>query len=640
MKITELKCPSCGGRLVVDEKNPAFGKCEYCNSQYAIEWDKEQAFFDNRIDYRVPKQPEKEKDTGWERYGWKRNVLIMSLLVIAIAIVKAPAVYNSWKYGSAETAKTDSGEVADRFKEYYNENIDAFNVEEDIQEPVKEAELSGMLGDMAAAVFGMPKEEIPQAELNKIKWIECKNDWDYSYIGYSFDEPFDDDAELTWLTFPMGSEFEKEGLRLFEGLKKLNLNQRIDENDVMGLHLESIGGYFYNPDEAAMLVEDTSLVRELQFNAGADNLEGIEQFSGLKSLYIDYCELTDLRELVSLPELKKLTVDVDYLSDFSVLGKLSSLEELSISSENLKVLDFIKSMTNLKRLEITESGMISLDGVEEVSSLETLSIEGCQNLNNADAVSGLTNLKELSLEIPYDCRQPDLSALTQLQKLKLSQFEDCSFIKKLSGLESLELDGCNLSAITDLSGLSGLKELTCSSYAAMGEDLGFVTSINSLEKLDIHGVATYDDISGIFNMKNLKYLNLSGAECEIRFSQVQDNQMLESLMMDGIVLYENVKVSGGGGIYSVDWDDVALSEHTDFLCHFKGLKNLSIADNELTDIEFVKDMPVLETVDLSDNFVTQLNPLAELKNLKTVICKGNPVSNERILDDEIILIKN
>lgn len=624
----------------MDEKNPSFGKCEYCSNQYAIEWDKEQAFFNNKIDYRVPKQPEKEKDTGWERYGWKRNVLIMALLVIAIAAVKAPDVYNRWKSDRDEAVKTESGDIADRFKEYYNENIDALHSEEETEEEIKEAELSGMLGDMAAIVFEMPKDEIPQADLNKIKWIECKNDWDYSYIGYSFDDPFDDDAELIWLTFPAGSEFGKEGLCRFEGLKKLNLNQRISEKDVAGLRLESIGGYFYSPDEAAMLVEDVSLVRELQFNAGADSLEGIGQFSNLQSLYIDYCELTDIKELVSLPELKKLTMDVDCLSDFSVLGKMSYLEELSISSENLKTLDFIKSMAGLKRLEISEGGMISLDGVEEVSSLEALSVSGCGNLNNADAVSKLTNLKELSLEIPYDCRQPDLSALTQLQKLKLSQFEDCSFIKGLRCLESLELDACNLSSIGNLSELTGLKELSCSSYAAMGENLSFIASVDSLEKLDIHGVATYDDISGIFNMKNLKYLNLSGMECEIRFGQVQDNQMLESLMMDGIVLYENVKVSGGSGIYSVDWDDVALSDHTDFLCHFKGLKNLSIADNELTDLEFVKAMPALETVDLSDNYITQLNPLAELKNLKTVICTGNPVSNERILDDKIILIKD
>lgn len=177
-------------------------------------------------------------------------------------------------------------------------------------------------------------------------------------------------------------------------------------------------------------------------------------------------------------------------------------------------------------------------------------------------------------------------------------------------------------------------------FAGMGKELGFVAGIPSLEKLDMAGMSTYDDISSVFNMGNLKELTISGMECEINFDKIGDNQTLEHLEMDGMVLYNNIQLSGGGGIMYADWDDVTLDEHTDFLRHFKALKSLSIADNELTDISFAAGLDKLETLDLSENYVTELRPLAELKALKNVICTGNPISNDRVLGDRVNLIKD
>ena len=166
----------------------------------------------------------------------------------------------------------------------------------------------------------------------------------------------------------------------------------------------------------------------------------------------------------------------------------------------------------------------------------------------------------------------------------------------------------------------------------------FAANFTALETLDLQGTSTYDDISWAFNSGTIKELNISGMECEINFDLIGENHVLETLSMDGLVLYNNVQVSGGGGIVYVDWDDVELDEHTEFLGRLKGLRNLSIAENELTDIAFAGELSALETIDLSENYVTDLKPLSGLKSLKRVTCTGNPISNERVLREKVVVI--
>lgn len=628
MKIVGLQCPSCGAELKIDKKNPNVAVCEYCESKYAIEWNREQAYFNRRIAAEIPTE---QKKTGWEYYGWKRGLLLAGIGIALLALVQIP-VYNKWKtnHGSAREM-----EVTLELPEGMGEEPSPLDLKE------KETVLNGDLEALAVLVFGVPAKDISARELSEIKWLEMRYQGDNKEIGYSLDMPSEEGAELIWVTFPRDTDFGKECLCLFEGLKKINLSTTVKPKDIRGLKLESIGGYFDSPQEVAEIVEDVSLITEIRFNSGADSLDGLEQFTNLQSLCIDGSEMTDINQIVSLPDLKKLELeDFTNLSDFSVLSKISGLEELRIGSEKLKMLNFLQGMKNLKCLEITEGSMISLDGIEALSGLEKLMISYCSELKNMDAVTSLSGLKELYLDLPYDCPGPELGVLTQLEKLTLEQFTDCSFVKRLSHLKSLELYNCTVSDNMDLSALTELKELGIHTFAGSGQSVGFVKSVPFLERLDMQGISTYDDISPVFCMENLKELIISGMECEIDFDKIEDNHTLERLEMDGLILYNNVQVSGGGGIVYVDWDDVVLDEHTDFLGHLKGLKNLSIAENQLTDISFVTEMPVLETINLSENYVTQLRPLAELKSLKAVICTGNPVSNDRVLDDKILLIQD
>ena len=140
-------------------------------------------------------------------------------------------------------------------------------------------------------------------------------------------------------------------------------------------------------------------------------------------------------------------------------------------------------------------------------------------------------------------------------------------------------------------------------------------------------------------MPTLEILLMDGVECEINFDKLQDNPALKTLSMDGIKLYKNVKVSGGGGIVYVDWDNVVFNEHMDFIGHYPNLECLGLADNELTAVDFAAGLGNLKTLDISENYVTDIKPLTGAQSLTTLILEGNPVDNLRVLDEKVRIVQ-
>lgn len=319
-------------------------------------------------------------------------------------------------------------------------------------------------------------------------------------------------------------------------------------------------------------MDDPATIRQLSLGSSVKSLEGLDLFPNLESLTIDADDMSDVNEVVALGQLKSLTLeDADAISDFAVFAAMGNLEELYIESENLKSLDFLKRMPQLKSLGLSDGELLSLDGIEALEGLERLSVTDCGELKSMDAVATLTGLTELSLEKPYNCEEPSLAGLTGLKRLTLDNFDSCAFLSKLTELEELTLRSCDMPSNIDLSGLTQLKRLTCTTFY-QDRSLAFVKNISSLEYLNLGGMVTYEDISGIFALPNIRELKLSGMECEIDFDRVGDNSSLESLEMAGVRLYENVKVYSSGGMTSVYYDDVFLAEHLDFFEHFPSLK--------------------------------------------------------------------
>lgn len=655
MKITELRCSACQGTMIVDPENPNYAICEYCGTRYLIEWDTagengaagegnpSLKKIPEPIKYQPVKTHEKKK-TGWEPYGWKRGAALIALFFVILGVMRGPAVYRRYKMDHEAKVNSELSEEA------VNGSAAVIGKTE-----VDDIKLEGILAAFAEQVYGQPADLITDEQLAKIQWLEFRTTADFEQIGYSFHNSYSgsgdgaadwergvSEPELTWVSFPRDNyvNMNLSSLPKFTGVKKLKTNRGLTSEEIAGLQLEGISGYFDSLDGVAGLIGDTDSMREIGISGDKVSINGAEKFPNLEILSLNCDQIEEPKKLVAVKTLKSLSVDLyDEGMDFSVFGMMPWLERVTISSKKLKDFSFVSGMEGLKELNLSYGTFLNLDPLKNCTGLESLTIERCDELKDMSAISGLTNLKKLKLELPYGCPEPDLSALSAMEELYLDSFENTAFLRNMPELRTMTLDGCRVNNPSDFEGLGKLTTLNCTSFGQMERDYRFITRLPALENLNLSGTKTYEDISGIFNMTALKSLNISGMECEINFDNIQDNTSLEQLKIDHIKLYKNVSVRGGGGIYSVNWDDVNLTDHLSFLGKFKGLNALSIKENELTDLEFASSLEALKSIDFSDNYVTDISPLSGLKGLREVICTENPISNFEVLSDSVTVIQ-
>lgn len=647
MNITELRCSACNGTLKVDKENPNVAVCEYCHTKFMIEWSRPGIHGQQDIQLRQmpqkiayqPIEPKEPKKTGWEPYGWKRGVALVILFFVIFGVWKGPAIYRRYQMDHQEDSAKAAGSAGtpgtDNDKNLTDSNLSDNDTEE--------IQLTGLLAAFAEFIFDKPLEDITSAELSKIQWLELSSSIDFRRVGYSFDDPQENpDAQLTWVEFPRDDyrDADLSCLPAFSGLKRIETSQTILPEYTKGLSLTGIGGYYDSLETVAAIVEDPSRLRYISVTSDPISLAGLEQLTGLETLILDGNHLEEEKNLVNAKSLKHLTVDMyDGTMDFSTFGMMPWLESLDLRSPNVRDLGFVAKMDALTSLSLEDGAFLNLEPLRERPQLTELSLESCDELNDMSAVSVLTNLTKLKLELPYKCPQPDLSSLAGLTELYLDSFDDTSFLCNMTELETLTLDSTPAGSASDFNNLTKLKTLKCTAFIASEQDYSFITHLPALEEANLQGTVTYSDISGIFNMPTLKRLNISNMQCEINFNHIEENTTLEVLAIDKIKLYNNVKVSGGGGIVYVDWDDVSFTENLAFLEKFKGLKELSIRENELTEIGFATALEGLQKIDFSDNYVTDVSALSGLKALAVVNCSENPVSNADMLGDKVMVIQ-
>ena len=224
-------------------------------------------------------------------------------------------------------------------------------------------------------------------------------------------------------------------------------------------------------------------------SAGAYQIADLSPLAGLTNLERLSVTINGVDSLEPLRNLKKLA----YLfingegayQDFSPISELMELQTLRlVGTGNSQMapgdLQFISGLTQLKTLELHFDGTLSLRGIEGLTALETVTLM-YHNGDDAfcvdiEALSGLTNLKELTLCI--DHRVLDLSPLVPLQDLRaLTLFcqgsdwakpslTDLTPVGQLSNLQSLALYERNITDISPLRNLTNLQNLLVTEYGS------------------------------------------------------------------------------------------------------------------------------------------------------------------------------
>lgn len=654
MKITNLECPSCGGKLKPMDGNSHIMICEYCNSQFMVE-------DDVTVNYHIhqsppsqaPKQTEIPSNKGPIAVGIIAAVGFLSIIILSSSFSRQQ---------SGTSSGSPSFQIAD------SDYPDSWNVDEYEEEELL-TEHSPFYTAMTEAIFEKEYSRITDEDLNKIKYLKVYTSLDFYTVEYSFQSPYEsEDAAFETVTLRLEpSTWNCWDLASFPGLEKLDISNEKAENVPLGefTQLKGLVCHGAAPDEIAQMLPSPGQLLELSLD-GPETLDGIAAFDSLEKLTVEDIYEPDLKQLVSLQNLKFLSLQEEddsdpfsdseptSLTDYSALSVLTGLESLELSSPFIRDFSFLKPLTGLKSLSLAESEAISIAPLAELPQLTYLKLEENNALQDYSPVASLASLHTLVIDKGTSQPDPDLSSLQQLEDLDMSGFISISFLNRMGNLKHLSIHSCNIDEISALSGLTGLETLTCYSvwtYAVPLMDVNFIDGMANLKSVDFSGgsddswggfqnyVQIMGDISNVFNHPGLEKLILNNCMFALEFDRLTENPDLKHLELKEVDLKENFYVETYNGMSDIWYDDVSLDEHISFLSNYPNLEELYLDGNQLTSIQFASNLHQLTMFSIKDNYITDLSPLHQAENLKYLDIRTNPITSTIENDGSILILK-
>ena len=411
--------------------------------------------------------------------------------------------------------------------------------------------------------------------------------------------------------------------------------------------------YRETKSEKAVVLEKTTVT--------AEKLQEIGKNANITNLTLDRCELSDamVEEISRLTHLENLTIShctgfttLDPLADAPALiylhiaGQLySKLTEGSANLDGSKL--FTRDFPNITDLSV--SGSIIDGGTDclgHFPNLETISLTLLEPYSIA-CIDKMPNLRNITLrEVQSDGNgyldlsgeeakhlygHPHLKFLSAVD----SELSDLGWAAECPELRQLYLSNCHISDLSPLADHTNLKELFLSNNKV--ESVLPLSGCEKLEEIRLSG-NPLTSLSGLEGLKNLEELSISRtlvsdltplAGCQklrslkCRNAQISDLSGLENcpltyLCADGNQIADLIPLSANNTMVNLVVSDNLLTSLTG--CEqMIYLKKVIAARNALTGIEGIMNCSGIETLDVSNNQISELSPLqnsfTSLKNL-------------------------
>lgn len=341
------------------------------------------------------------------------------------------------------------------------------------------------------------------------------------------------------------------------------------------------------------------------------SLESIRGKSSLQRFVLIPTRISDISPITSLGNLKHLNLSATSthappISNFAPLGQLSGLEELHLQSQHQLRdygLGFLSGMSSLRLLNISENGLESADGIQLLPVLESLDLS-YNNLFLAfddsqieNLLSGLVNLKQFwyagfdghSLGFLQGMQRLELLAITRYHSLSAT---DITTIGTLRNLRELYLGGFANGDISPLQGLTNLEILWIADSNVDSATLTFPSTLSALRELYLLNAFqfsySFGDSRGDFKNSYHVFKDLPG---------LTDLHLEKPWLLDESAVTLNANVT-----------------------------SLSLVSARLDDIEFFWDVGQIRQLDLSDNPFLELDALATMPDLETLVLNDTSVS--------------
>ncbi|HVA48599.1 MAG TPA: hypothetical protein VNH11_19695 [Pirellulales bacterium] len=257
------------------------------------------------------------------------------------------------------------------------------------------------------------------------------------------------------------------------------------------------------------------------------------------------------------------------LANVEVLGELANVVIVSIEDSTFERLWKVSAMSALASLTVTKGQLRDIGGLVDAQRLRYLNLEG--------------NKHSLDLS--------PLARLTDLRKLDISAFEspyDLAPLRASPRLAELRATYCNWLTSADLVRLAGAPKLTSLSLDACDklDDVAPLAKLATLESLSLNWCSEISNIRPIEKLGELRSLGLSGC--------------------DGIRDFRPIG-------------------------RLKRLVNLTLDMTELRDVSFVRALPDLRYIDVSQCW--ELGDISPLVGLRAKGCVVHIAHRQQELDE-------
>lgn len=126
-------------------------------------------------------------------------------------------------------------------------------------------------------------------------------------------------------------------------------------------------------------ISDLKSVTSLSASSeGIENLEGIQHFTALTGLSLDYNQVTDVSALAGLNNLAELYLSGNSISNISALSGLTHLTVLALGENQLTDVSALSGRTNLTFLDLNQNQLTDVSALAGLTNLNFLVLDGNQ----------------------------------------------------------------------------------------------------------------------------------------------------------------------------------------------------------------------------------------------------------------------
>ncbi|EJQ90693.1 hypothetical protein IGW_04225, partial [Bacillus cereus ISP3191] len=384
-----------------------------------------------------------------------------------------------------------------------------------------------------------------------------------------------------------------------------------------------------------------------------DNLTEISKLKNLVELEVANAEIRDLTPLAKMQQLQSLDLEQNYISDISPISKLNNLYALNLIANEIRDIRPVKELGKRVPIKLQRQKIFLSDGVvnedikipiydsngEIVQNIKWQGEEG--TLNNGSVKWNSTGEKVYEFKLETDSAESQILFNGTVYQNIVEKHEYINIIQDKNLQKFINKNGlgrANLELSITKEDLLQIKSLKIVDGKNQGiTDISGLEYMTNIEELVLDNIEL-KNVDFISNLRSLKAVKLTSNQLEnieplskldkLEKIDISDNNVKDIRPLFTLNAMKNLNVSNN------KLNDASLQE----IQQLKNLEVLKLNHNEISNVEAISEISMLNELELVGNKVVDITPLSKLKNLQWLDLSDNKIQDISIFASMLDLI--